>query len=617
MSIKTDHSIYQALTWGICKEHYRKAFYSRSASFLERIGHIAIATFELIPVIGQVLSIAEVSLFPSSHSSKQDRPKIAVQLPKNYQDLRDSLSFLHRQIDELYSDLPWPSPYKKVVVLTEVRGGKGDISAAAKVITILQTMHANLRFDWIIYDRSNKTHDAASFLDSKNLRNVTIRKASSIFFEPPFDESDADLLILGPVRPVYSTDAFLPIIQRTICGPTFAFLEIAELSNSYDAISIDRLASEKKVSYKDLHPIAFRSSYKDQNSEALTMGLHQGSGVLLDPQRMKAPLSQGYFCHSYLDQLQDIKLKGALFDCIESSKTSSLSINSGYAHNPKSWEQFIDCVAIHEKYKDICIVLNQKGAYDELSTQDFATKIFTPERILFLQSKGYTTITVEGADEKITLVEEEKHRKLIVILRPYFFPHDIKCLQLASERLLATGDNSAIEAFCSRCILYLYEDVANGGSKWKFLQQQVDLAKTISPKLSQLLAFFGNDRREKDAIQEQQELAKIEHKLVPKAIQEILNDPTLADATLEFCQTIQENYSFDPILKAAIKRSLWHHLIPELIRIEAETIDPEFQQGFIDSFRKKEKSKDFYGLAEKTLTVKNLDLLKRKIDEAI
>ena len=215
----------------------------------------------------------------------------------------------------------------------------------------------------------------------------------------------------------------------------------------------------------------------------------------------------------------------------------------------------------------------------------------------------------KGQGSETTLLQDAKNpqleRRLTVIVRPSFNPSDMRCMQLASERLLATGDNSAVESWCARCKLYLYEDVSNLGCKWRFLQQQVDLAQTISPNLSKLLALFGGDRRLPNRSLNQPLDG-------PKMIEmeELLNAPDLSDATLQFCDRITSTYSFYAVLEAALKRTAWHHYIPQLARIEAETLDESFRTGLVTYLKNPEAS-------EKALHVRNIPELGKCVQEAV
>ena len=52
---------------------------------------------------------------------------IDIVLPQEVDDLDQVLFPLHRQIEKQYQLLPWPDQIKKIVVLTQVQGGRGDI----------------------------------------------------------------------------------------------------------------------------------------------------------------------------------------------------------------------------------------------------------------------------------------------------------------------------------------------------------------------------------------------------------------------------------------------------------------------------------------------------------
>ncbi len=160
----------------------------------------------------------------------------------------------------------------------------------------------------------------------------------------------------------------------------------------------------------------------------------------------------------------------------------------------------------------------------------------------------------------------------------------MKPLQLSAERLLTTGDNTAIEAWCARCKLYLYECQPH---KKEFLNQQIQIAQAIAPTL----AKFLDPSFDKAA----------KHKL--------LNDPNLAKDTFTFCNFITEHCAYDPLFEAGIKRTVWHHVIPELEKIEAETMNPQFQTDFLDYVKNPTSGK--------SLTLTTLPQLKHRVQEAV
>ncbi len=526
---------------------------------------------------------------------------------------------LHRAIDQQYRALSWPGQIREIVVLTQVCCGLGDISAAAKAIAVMQRICPDLTFDWILPGAPPLSRcDPLSLLHCDDPSKVRVRDGCS---QPPENSPPGELLLAGPVRYKWKIDYTEAKIQRKIAGPVFAFMENAEeLSDcNFDIFQMRVGKALPEISndqiHQTLHSIAFPSKSSNMYG-LLPMGLQPGSGVFLDRSRLEAPLSRGYYCFSYLRQIQDIELRKDIlesmnvFDDLSQPEYEQYSFNSGYAHHSASWGKFIDCVAIHEKNKHAVIVLNQHGEFEHPSTQEFQDLIFTAERLAFLKEKGYETVVFKGGKQEVSFLQKaddpQVGRRLTVIIRCSFAPNDMKCMQLASERLLATGDNSAVESWCARCKLYLYEDVANKGCKWRFLQQQVDLAQGISPNLSKLLAFFGgdnrgrnNDRCLKNEPLDNQKMTELE---------ELLNDPNLGDATLQFCHQITANYSFCEVFEAALKRTAWHNCIPELAKIEAETIDEDFRLGLIDHLRNRE---------EKTFQVRNLPELGKRVQEAV
>jgi hypothetical protein len=540
----------------------------------------------------------------------------SIAIPKEIEDLQEALFPLHRQIESFYRTLPWPKKIQKIVVLTQVSGGRGDIAAAAKAISLLQQMCPTLTFDWILQGARLDQDNPLSFLTCNDLSRVYVRSLSS----EPMDKMPGDFLLVGPVRLSWDIDYVESRILRKISGPTFGFLENGDSLSTFwpEMLQAELKSAPQDASthemYQSLHSCIFPSKVKG-DSGFLPMGLQQGSGVFLDLNQMQATLSRGYCCPSYLLHIQEQQLRsdilGAMdmFDGHSEPDYDKHSFNSGYAHRPPSWGKFIDCVAIHERHKHVVIVLNQHSEFACLSTKEFRDQIFKPERCSFLQKKGYGSVVVKGKDqEPLSVLKSDNsrtERRLTVIVRPSFVPSDMRRLQLASERLLATGDNSAVESWCARCILYLYEDVANCGCKWKFLQQQVDLAKTISPTHSRLLALFGGDRRLPEPFltgpPSHQKMVEIER---------LLSDPSLGDATLEFCSRITTNYSFNIVLEGALKRTAWHHCIPGLDVVEADALGEEFQTEVVAYLRNSEAS-------ERVFSVGALPELGKRIQERV
>lgn len=600
-----DYSIYNALNWGNCLNHARLAW-TTETPYTQRFFHGAVAVVEMLPIVGQVASLFEMAIASILKPSYADLTKrkirqitaevlnpvqnaqpivlhnpssdeVDIELSSNICDLRNEIFPLHRQIERIYGSLPWPETIQKITVLTEVKGGRGDIAAAAKGIALMQKLCPTLHFDWVLEgESSNHSYDPMSFLNCNDPSKIHVRYYNS----QPLDKTASDLLFVGPVKFQMDKNYAMGLLQREVSGPIFGFIENGgTLKPIQDEEHGFMKIHAKKQAYDNLHRYIFPST-SGNNNGLLPMGIQEGTGVFLDKSRIEAHLSRNYCCPTYISQIQDADLRQDIlqamniFDGVSEPDYDQHSLNSGYAHHASSWEKFIDCVAIHEKNKHVIIVLNQNGEDAKLTTDAFQDQIFTKKRLEFLKEKGYGTVILKGKGKESALLQEaqnpELERRLIVIVRPFFHPNDMRCLQLASERLLSTGDNSAVESLCARCKLYLYEDVANFAScKWKFLQQQVDLAKVISPNLSKLLALFGGDRRldPKDRF-----LNKPLNSEKMQEMESLLNDPELSDATLQFCDLVIENYSFDTVLECALKRTLWHHCIPELAEIEAMSL---------------------------------------------
>jgi len=398
-----------------------------------------------------------------------------IPLPEDVNKLDETLFSLHREIESQYHDLPWPLHIQKIIVLTEIIGGRGDIAAAAKAIALMQKISSGLSFDWVL--KGGREHNPISFLNCEDPSKIGIRYLD----DPTPDNKPGDFLLAGPVRLSWDTGYIEKRISRKIAGPTFGFMENAEalctflegipqliIKNSKPESSFDNI-------YQKLHSYIFPSS-SNSMSGLLPMGIRSGSGVFLDHSRINAPLSREYCCPSYLLQIEDEDLRKDILEAMNVFDTESQpdydlhSFNSGYAHYPASWGKFIDCVAIHEKNKHVVVVLNHRGSMREsysLSSQDFQDKIFDSNRLTFLKRKGFSNVIFKGEGQDACFLQKnensESTRSLTVIVRPSFHPNDMRRMQLASERLLSTGDNSAVEALCAKCILYFYEVVANGG----------------------------------------------------------------------------------------------------------------------------------------------------------
>jgi hypothetical protein len=343
---------------------------------------------------------------------------------------------LHPMIKREYRALPWPETIKKIVIYIHVKGGRGDIVAAAKVIGMMQRICPTLEFDWVVHNIESYQGDPKSFLTCDDPDSVHLRK------EGTPEAETGDFLLTGPVDTFWNREQIInTYVKRKIEGPFFLFCENAQLISSMDP---KFLPSKSEMTYEKLQIRIFPPSL-DYGGK-LSMGLQPGSGIFLDQSRIDAELSREDCCPSYLSQIENQELYQDIAAAMGGKIDYELnSLNFGYAHHPISWSKFIISVAIHERSKDVTIVLNQAGAICPCSDQSFIARVFKDEYLELLKSKGYGTITIKGEKESRVLVLGNGWR-LNVIIRPSFTPSDVRSLQLASERLLATGDNSALEA---------------------------------------------------------------------------------------------------------------------------------------------------------------------------
>lgn len=499
--------------------------------------------------------------------------------------VKEDLFPLYRAIMELYRDLPWPSSIKQVAVVTNMAGGFGDLAAGAKAVGVFRRLCPDTRLDWII---RGDVDNPESFLFC-NREQVHVRKWDSL----PLDYTDIDLLLTGPVADSWPRDYLEKGVGRKIVGPMIRFVEngtgMGTLPREEEFVrekigkGIRENRSDSEIySQADLHQWLFPSDFKVnyRSSVCISMGLYPGSGVLFDLDREESIMPEKISSISLLEKIKDPSLKKDLLDTTydPDKAFSQTSLNFGYAHFPFSWGTFIDFVAMNEKEKaKVVVVLNQNGCQYKFPTDEFCEKVFTPERLDRLKQIGFTGIVLKGQDKTISLPEASGSRPLIVIIRARFSPIDMHYLQRASERLLATGDNSALESWSAGCKLYLYEDLSKygNGSKRRFLEQQMEVAEQFSPSLRRLLEIFGY-------LPDADEMAKgsLSQNRMEEAAQ-LLEDPDLPEATFRMCRHIVSQYSFAKVLEVALMRSAWHSSLPQLAQIEEEMLPDDFKSSVV------------------------------------
>ena len=381
-----------------------------------------------------------------------------------------ALTALEGEIAKIYREMPWPSSVTRVGVITEDASGRGDWAAGAKVINLLQELHPTLEISW-----ATRVEGMEFLTHPEKVKRRNVR---------PDDTREVDLVIGGPTKTCKNLSG--GYISNN--GPRVNFFEIASDVNLFaDQVILYLLQKwvQENKPYSALHDCILPTNYDDNG---IVMNLVAGSGVFIDQERVNAPRSMGYYGPEYIDSLEDLSLKEEIL------KHPGAALYSGYAHRPTSVEKFVEFVGLLEESREVVIVLNEGGVKPEL---------------------------LGHLPKNVTLITRSK-----------FSPHDMKCLQLASEGILATGDNTACEAFAAKCAFYLYEDVANGGTKKEFLQQQIAIARQISPDLARLLELGGQNR---PLTADEREEAK-----------RILKDPYLKQHTVQFCETITTHYSFAP-----------------------------------------------------------------------
>ena len=310
----------------------------------------------------------------------------------------DGVVLVQRRLEQIYAELKWPSRVSKVAVFTEVVGGRGDISAAAKVIRLLQRLDPSLQFYWMV---SGSAYLVPGFLTGLDASKVRIQYGPCRT-DNPFQ---ADILINGPVKPNLGTKYIENRYNFKLSGPRFNFLENASEPNSRTLVFIaHKIAKESTDFLKVFEKVQdYLIPAEPDVNDGIIMGVRPGTGIFLDDSRSHAPLSRGDCCPSYLLELEDAQLKKDLTQAVPDYDRHSL--NMGYAHLNRSRMHFVDFVCIQEREKDVTVVLNQKGYLTEVSTQQFHEEVFDPRRLSRLAHWGYQKV-VEKEPRRLSILRQ-------------------------------------------------------------------------------------------------------------------------------------------------------------------------------------------------------------------
>jgi len=259
----------------------------------------------------------------------------------------------------------------------------------------------------------------------------------------------------------------------------------------------------------------------------LSMNLDETSGVFIDKRISSIKLPNGYSDQQFIKQisndLQD--------DIVSAFEYGPASINFGYAHTSHLKTRFI-WTTLQQSKQNTLIIVNRHGVFERYDYEEFVKVTMEDLKKYDIADLDFHSIIFleNGLVKKKRL--NSRGRKLVhIVVREKFNPKDMTWLQLASDRLLATGDNSACESYAARCKLYMYEDVANCGCKDKFLKQQITVASIISTSLGRYIELAGKNKDfTAEEMKEYKSLLKIE---------------SLGQSTVEFCNYIIENYDFE------------------------------------------------------------------------
>ena len=212
---------------------------------------------------------------------------------------------LQGALEEQYRGAAWPTKLKHIVIYTEVRGGSGDISAAAKVIRLMQRICPTLTFDWI----APTSQDVRTFLPNVDQSKVRILQRGN-------DARPSDFLVTGPVKSSGNR------------SPMLNFWEIGTDDDPFKALvhsarqRVQKCTQEctqdctqectNQARYSEMHKIIFSTGHAQC---AKVLGLEEGSGVFIDLSLFKHPFQGDFLALPTFLNLK-IKPSSALFSTL-------------------------------------------------------------------------------------------------------------------------------------------------------------------------------------------------------------------------------------------------------------------------------------------------------------
>ncbi|BAA98662.1 DUF562 domain-containing protein [Chlamydia pneumoniae] len=284
----------------------------------------------------------------------------------------------------------------------------------------------------------------------------------------------------------------------------------------------------------------------------LGMGLGaQDSGLLLDRQRLHAPLSQGSHCHSYLADLTHEELKILLFSAFVDAKNISkkelreVSLNFANDTSVESWLRFLLLVSYDEKEKDVVVVCNHSEP-NILGLPPEAVSQLIEE----LSDEGYSYLNVVRCDlsgettvQQRLLLNADEGRSMTVVISELPEGHpDIRNLQLASERIFVSREKEAADAYASGCKVVAFDD-------------------EHLPWVSSHIAYA-------EEIREKQE----------QTMQGSLTEEQLGAL---LCNTVSTEKNLAFALDAVIKQSVWRFRNPDLFAYEREALEASVTDALV------------------------------------
>ncbi|AAF38152.1 DUF562 domain-containing protein [Chlamydia pneumoniae] len=305
---------------------------------------------------------------------------------------------------------------------------------------------------------------------------------------------------------------------------------------------------EKALEYSELEKeqLYSRLVYVGERSSVLSLGFGDSrSGILMDPKRVHAPLSEGHYCHSYLADLENPGLQktilAAFLNPKELSSTILQPISLNLILNSKTYlrQHFGFFERMSRSDRNVVVVV-----CDSWWGTDWKEEPSFQHFIMELECRGYSHFNIFAfrsnsmcVEERRILNESSQEKAFTMIFcEDSVSQGDIRCLHLASEGMLCGKECYAVDVYTSGCANFMMEEVLT-------LERESNLWNRK----------HGLWKRE-----------------VRKQKQEAALDQD--ESEIYVCNQLTAQQNFACSLDAAIRQSIWRSRMPELLSIERRAL---------------------------------------------